>query len=152
VLGNVGGAESQTLTTAQIPSHLHPLASQHFGGNLSIGTEDADHLHIQQGTFTSAGANSSLDHTHVQHNHTAIGGVTGGGGAVNDSGNDGAAQTGTSSLGGMDHSHNVTIGGATSGRNAAHAHTINGNTQLAGGGTAHPNTQPAMVLTIYIKL
>ena len=148
VLGNAGGGESQTLSTTQIPSHLHAVASQHFSGNLSIGSEDADHVHSWGGTFTSGGVNSSLDHTH-QYGSNQLGGVTGGGAAIGP----GATQTTSgSSLGGMDHTHNVSVGGNTGGRQTAHAHAISGNTQLAGGGTAHSSTQPTMVMTVYIKL
>jgi len=149
VVGNVGGNESQTLTTAQTPSHLHPIASQHSGGNLSIAGETEDHQHSWGGTFTTGSINSSLDHTH-QYGTPPQGGFTGGGGGFSAGG--GSFTTSTSSLGAMDHTHNVNVGGATGSRNAAHTHAISGNTQLAGGGTAHQNVQPTMVLTFYMKM
>jgi microcystin-dependent protein len=148
VLGNAGGGESQTLTTAQTPSHLHPVASQHTGGNLSIAGEQEDHQHGWGGTFTSGGVNGSLDHSHQYG--TAIGGVSGGGGAISASGTQGT--TSGTNIGGMDHSHNVNVGGTTGARNAVHTHAIAGSTQLTGGGAAHPIVQPTMVLTFYMKM
>jgi len=147
-VGNVGGGESQTLSTAQLPSHLHPLASQHFGGNLSIVGETQDHQHSWGGTFTSGLSNSSLSHNHTfTTGSSPIAAVTGLA-ATATSANDTVP---TSSVD-LNHTHNTAVGGTTGARNAAHDHAISGNTQLAGGATAHSNTQPTMILTIYIKL
>ena len=90
-----------------------------------------------------------LDHTH-QYGTSPQGGFTGGGSGFSSGG--GSFTTSGSSLGSMDHTHNVAVGGNTGGRSAAHAHAISGNTQLAGGGHAHANTQPTIVMTWYMKM
>jgi microcystin-dependent protein len=149
-IGNAGGSESHALTTAQLAVHGHADVGHvhnvigntaghsndhtHGPGSLATGNANADHTHgpgslgtgnvsnDHNHTFggTTAGINSSLDHT---HNVTATGSNTtvGAGG-----GTAGAAvsslTTSGSSLGQMDHSHNFS--GTTSGISANHSHAV----------------------------
>lgn len=90
-LGKSGGAEKHTLSTAEMPSHLH-------GVNLGTSTESVFHTHSfgwfqntrSQGNIGSyqnieAGGNSVSNVNNVAHIHSVVGntGSTGSGGAHN---------------------------------------------------------------------
>jgi microcystin-dependent protein len=100
-IGSVGGAETQTLTAAQIPAHSHP------------------------NTINDPG------HTHSTSNGTQDTVLNGGGGAAT------VLRFVSSGL--------VFLNTSTTGI------TIN-NANNTGGGGAHPNVQPTMLMTFYIKL
>jgi len=157
-IGNIGGGESQTLTTAQIPSHLHDVLSQHtVGGNLVLDTETQDHNHTWGQNTSTGGVNAgSIDHTHNYGSNPALGGVVGGGGAIGaGTGNPSGTVNEISTINA--HTHSVSVGGTTGSKQGgslagSHDHKITGTTQSVGGGTAHSSVQPAMVMTVYIKL
>lgn len=101
----------------------------HTGTASVTGTTDTtstDHYHTQQGTFTSGGANSNLDHTH-NYGTPPGGGFSGGGGGLSAGG---ASATTAGVNASIDHTHNVTISGATAYQSATgfanyqHTHTF----------------------------
>jgi microcystin-dependent protein len=93
VLGTAGGAESNTLTAAQIPAHLHPITDRQHQHGVPVDSSGS-------GTIPLGGSTGSL----------------------------GTGNT------------NFAFTGITSTDNST------------GGGSAHPNVQPTMLMTIYIKL
>lgn len=96
--GNSGGAQTITLTSAQMPSHIHGATADVAG----------------------------------DHYHPDVGGVAGpftGGGVIVAQSNSGSHNTGNAGS----HTHTITVA-------------------ATGGGGAHNNVQPTMVVTVYIKL
>ena len=130
-VGSTGGAESVTLTTAQLPSHSHGK------GNLSASSGGA-HTH-GKGTLRT---NNTGAHTHKYY-HNASGGSLGWRGSENPSR---SSQFNTDSAG----SHSHTISGSTA-SGGSHTHTITGSTDTAGSGNAHNNMQPSAVVMYVIK-
>lgn len=131
-LGETGGAKTHTLTINEMPSHDHSQAS---------------HTHTFSGTVTGSGA----------HNHLFFM-------------DDGAASPGGAtrySTVGYDATSNNTSGnggwfwtpGSNSSYDGTHSHTYSGTTSQAtpgisptGGGLAHNNLQPYIVLNYMIKV
>jgi microcystin-dependent protein len=144
-LGSVGGSETHTLGTAQLPNHTHTATS----GNTSIS-------HQHGGTVSSHGHTIGADGSH-QH-------------ALNSWNDATPTNTGTKgypvSLRGQyqepdimsyagNHSHGGATGDATptlltSLADVVHNHTVTINSS-GGGGSAHPNVQPTVVLNYIIK-
>jgi microcystin-dependent protein len=151
-LGNNGGAETVTLTTANMAAHTH---------SGTTGNQSADHTH----TFGTG--NQSANHTHSitgvgDHNHT----ITVVNSRVDQGRANGTLTTFTAGLplnrtvtDGGSHSH----GGATGSNSASHSHsgTTAGMSQShthsfttdsgTGTGTAHNNLQPYIVVNYIIK-
>jgi len=143
VLGNAGGTETNTLSTANIPSHTHPQQ-----GIFTSSIQNQGHTHTQQGNFTTGG--ESTTHTHGYSQFSATQTVTPGGGA-----GAGSASGATTSANSNGHTHDFSIFGETAGASADHNHTVTltgTNTGATGSGTAFSRTQPTMVMTFYIKL
>jgi microcystin-dependent protein len=139
-LGEVGGAKTVTLDATQMPSHNH------------TGTTSSDgaHTHTFSGTTSTDGS----------HQHTTARGGTaaqlltqtaaGDGSVANrwhlaDGSSGGVGILGTLAAG----SHTHTYSGTTSGASANHTHTFT--TANTGGGLAHNNLQPYIVLNYIIK-
>lgn len=99
-LGATGGAQTVTLTEAQMPSHTHAVT----------------------GSTNSAGEHS---HTYVGNGTVTAG--TGGQSAVDD------------------------VAGATNPA-GSHSHTISVSAAATGGGEAHPNVQPTIIMNKIIKV
>lgn len=119
-LGDVSGAETHTLTTAQMPSHTHTGTTASNGAHTHTIT-DPGHTHSQTTTnddFNNSGANPpgfSADSAGTQNWNNISTSTTG-----------------------------ITINSA-----GAHTHTIT--TDSTGGGAAHNNMQPFVVLRYLIK-
>jgi len=125
-LGSNVGAETATLSEANMASHTHTA---------SVGTESVTHTH----TGTSGG--QSADHTHY-FSHTA--GTSGSYGLMDSAT---ASSSGQPSTGGIsaDHTHSTTTGNES----ANHTHSVtNSNT---GSGTAFGIMSPSIVVNFIIK-
>lgn len=149
-----GGGESTTLSTAMLPSHVHGTISQHFGGSLSIGTEDTNHTHGwgslgdngRFGTYSSSVSGYNLDHTHeyLDQQFDARNSTQPGGNPPGGVGTDRQRTTNPANSS-LDHAHLIDVGGNTSVRSAAHAHGISGTTQPTGSGSLFSNMPPSLV-------
>jgi microcystin-dependent protein len=135
VLGETSGAKTVTLDATQIPAHNH------------TGTTSSDGAH----THTFSGTTS----TNGNHNHTQRFTLNGAAGS-----NMGAmAQSGSAQVPGTvsqqvvtdagNHEH--TYSGTTSGASTNHTHTFT-TANNTGGGQAHNNLQPYIVLNYMIKV
>lgn len=133
-MGEVGGEKAVTLAASQLPAHSHP--------NSLTGTT----------TFASSG------HAHGAGSfHAAIGAVAGNIATIGyvagyNSGGPGSATYAISAsyIGGPGFSHYTPVYGATGGPNATASVGIS-NANNTGGGSAHNNLQPYVVVNYIIK-
>lgn len=155
-VGNTGGADSVTLTSAQIPSHTHTVTTT--GSTSSSGA----HTHTFSGTTGNMSANAT--HTHnisdPGHTHTLTYPIINAQGATagNEAGaNTSSATTNSSKTGitinstSVEHTH--TYSGTTV-SNGAHTHTLTLTSTAAntGGGTSHENRPPYYALAYIMRL
>lgn len=165
-LGDTGGAETHTLSTAQTPAHMHTIS-------ITSGTESATHTHsgttgtestTHNHTGETGGANSSLDHT---HNYSAFADnsstpAVGGAGAANaqkDGQNDTTATGAANSS--LDHTHSFSTSAesaththtiTTETASASHTHAVSGTSASTGGDGAHNNVQPTIICNVIMRL
>jgi microcystin-dependent protein len=125
--GAVGGANSVTLTQAQMPVHQHAV---------SLAT-DSQGSHAHSGSTSSNGA-----HTHTVNGSNTSGGVTSVKVETRVSANEYATTSLTASAGDHSHSISTTTGGA-------HAHSVSGQTQAAGSG-ASVDIRPLFYALAYV--
>jgi microcystin-dependent protein len=138
-LGGAGGLETWTLALTELPAHDH--------GGLT-GTEGAAHTH----TFSVTSGNANAGHRHYGFaNDTSGTSIVSTGGYATNVGagtfpyiiKGDAVTTPSLGISGYDldaHTHTVT--GTTAGGSVNHQHDISS----AGGGTAHMNVQPTIIL------
>jgi microcystin-dependent protein len=159
-LGNTGGADTVTLTTAQIPSHTHSISGSGTTANANIS-----HTH----TFSGTTGGQSVNHTHsgstdVQgvHNHNTIGGGSlAAGGGYRAATSDFTRATDAAGA----HNHNFTtnsasndhvhsLSGTTAAADPVHAHTFSfsGTSGGTGGGNAHENRPPYFALLFIMRV
>lgn len=148
-VGDTGGANSVTLTTAQIPAHNHSASTGSNGSHSHSGTANTAGSHNHSGSANSAGA-----HSHTQRAESD-GGISdrmrlaGGNGSVLNSG------VSTASAGAHTHSLSINSNGSHThslsiNNNGAHTHSVSvGNT---GGGQSHENRPPYYALAYIMKL
>lgn len=170
-LGASGGGQTQTLTTAQIPSHTHTGTTDSAGSHDHTGVTSIVGNHVHTGNTDGGGAHSHSgstsyvgDHSHSYLRPNPIG-LTGGAGTSfgvfqstgDNTGNAGghthtistdtAANHGhtfiTSVAGDHEHSF-ITVG--VSGH--THTHTTN----ATGGGGSHTNMQPSIIFNSIIRV
>jgi len=151
-VGNTGGTETHTLTSAQsgLPAHNHSATS---------GTQSANHTHTGTSGIESTGHSHTVNaHRHDIYIYTNYGLGSGGYAASwtnaslgTDRSNGGQAtldvSPGTSGVS-LNHTHTTTTGAESA--NHSHTITVNNNT-AANASQAHNNIQPSLVTTYIIK-
>ena len=143
-VGNTGGADTVTLTSNQIPSHMHSVSltaassgSHTHNNTFAVGLSDL--------TISSAGS-----HTHT-YSRVSTGYARGGNNAGFDTvGSQSDQATGSSG------SHTHTISGSASltgsiSSGGAHTHSVSGNTGSTGSGGSHENRPPYYALCFIMK-
>lgn len=166
-LAETGGAKTHTLTSSEMPAHVHNVSA--YSHSASIGNTNLSHTHTFSGTVVSGGAHShTITVTDPGHVHTrqygsvsrqATGTATtvpvNGGGIPNF--DTGSSTTGITASSNSTGSHDHTYSGTTSSTLGDHNHSISisnhdaKDTASTGGGNAHNNLQPYMVLNYIIK-
>jgi len=140
ILGAAGGAETHTITEAQLPAHAHH--TQALG--CSVGTESADHAHQ---TYAWSGY-IEVDHTHLFSGQQGANRAAGSGQVINNLHNSNAGNE-DASTSGVSANHRHLQDSWSGGRNVAHTHAVTKPAQWtdnAGSGTAINIVQPTMTL------
>jgi microcystin-dependent protein len=150
-LNATGGAESVTLSADQIPSHSHTASTNSTGGHTHSGTTGT----VSTGHTHAITVNAVGTHAHTVTAIDARFSVGRGSGELSTQSPGTAQLLGTSSSGGHGHtassgdiSANHTHGFSTS-NDGNHSHTVTVNS--TGGGQAHTNLQPYIVVNYIIK-
>lgn len=154
-VGDTGGEDSVTLSTAELPSHDH--------GSGNLGNSSDNHTHSYSGTTSgdNHGHSSGNLNTGLEGNHThSYASVSSSGGSLVSDSSASSNLTNSSSNTGGGGSHSHTVNGNTGTDNHSHnysgntgsdshSHSISGNTSNAGSGSAHEN-RPSYYALAYI--
>lgn len=149
-VGSKVGAATQTLTTAQIPSHTHTGSSDTAGLHSHVGITDSQGSHSHGGITTSNGAHvHNVPDVYASPSVVFVGAGSGFVPLWS------ATNYVTDSQGNHTHDIATTTGGAhthfvATENSGSHAHSVT--TTGTGGGGAHPNVQNSLLVTYYIKL
>ena len=139
-LGATGGAESMTLSIANLPSHTHDVNPASF-----TSATEGSHTHTVDPPSTTS--SSDGNHRHQIRDITD----NSGSGALDDAGT-GTIDRFTEYAG--THTHTVDIAAFTSSAGSSHSHSIdvpNTTSTSVGSGTSFSNLQPFIVLNYIIK-
>ncbi|WP_052466148.1 phage tail protein [Beduini massiliensis] len=163
-LGNKGGEKAHTLTAQEMPSHNHSATLTINSGGAHTHTASSNstgaHTHSVSGSAASAGTHyHDMDQSTFNKLDTKYG-LTNSSPAYNDRvvGLNSSTSIGTRSAGAHTHSISGTAASAgghshtiTVNSGGAHAHTGTVSITNTGGGQAHNNMQPYIVLNYIIK-
>lgn len=166
-LAETGGAKTVTLDTTMIPSHAHTISAY---SHSSISTADLSHTHgagsyavSSNTTGISASSSSAGSHQHNLNYSGRAGSTTTGYAIIDGTGFTGTliktAEAGdhshTISISDPGHSHSFSGSSGSMSANSTHTHTIGDHaskdTASTGGGGAHNNLQPYLVVNYIIK-
>lgn len=152
--GSWCGANTHTLTEAQLPSHTHTFSATTAsdGAHTHTGTTDSGGTHSHTISITDPGHTHNGDKGSVADGSSDLGGFAGTGTVAFNNVGTGlrSATTGITASSNSTGAHTHTF---TTGSSGAHTHTVSGTTgNGSGSGSAHNNVSKSILGTFYQKL